>query len=1223
METKTGFAPKQMNRSIYARMIRVFITTGLIFTLLIVLFLVIENKQEQLFIDATEAQLDNEVAALIQIKTAVTQQVVFDYTYYGELISNIHKPDSFWLENNIATIINSFHVNYVAVFDTNKRMVYEAKTTATLDHFFTEKVLDALHQKRFMNWFVIDNNELFEVSSATVHSDDDPEHKTTRPQGFLCIVKRWDENVLNELGVLTNTVISFSTTAENRSSKPETNIFTTHALQNYDGSTAGYLTFSRKANSFSLFKNLAIYSLLTFVGAFLLMFLFMFTSFKKLVNNPLNLIRKILEEEHVNDISLLQNCKGEFKDIGFLFEDFVSQKKALKNARDLALLEEQKYHSLFQHMLNGFASCKMVFRDNEPVDVVLLEVNKSFEHQTKFPNVKGKSIMSFVPGVFKTDYEVFKRIAKILETGKAERFEYHIKALNTWVDYSIYAADKEHFIVLFDVITAQKRWQDTIKLSNSRLVRAQRVAQIGSWEKDLLTGELHWSEQMFALLCVEPSQALTPTLIESIFPAEEYARVTAAIEDAIALQKPYSIDYRILTPDNQTRYLHDEGEVIVDSEGNPIRMHGTTQNITDRVLAESKVFEIGQYYQSIIDNAPDGIVVLDQSSRFKYFSPSAIRMFGYEATDVPYVIPNEKTHPDDLPMVLQELGQLLQNPDYKPTLQYRFQRKDNTWIWIESTFSNMFLNPYVNGIVINFRDITLKKQSDLALEESKHFLDRIINTIPVGVFWKDLSLRYQGCNKSFAEDAGFKTPLEIIGKSDDELCWHENAHAYQLDDLEVINSGVAKLNIEEPLVIHDGSTISLLTGKAPLRNIKGEIIGVLGSYFDISLLKKTQIELIAARMKAEENDRLKSAFLANMSHEIRTPMNGILGFTDLLKDPENTIQDQELYIQMIEKSGRRMLRTINDIIDISKIEAGQMDTTISQVNINQQLSFILQFFMPEAKAKGLKLSANLTLPDDKALFYTDLDKFNAIITNLVKNAIKYTLKGSVSFGYEFVKNQLQLYVTDTGIGIPKDRQNAIFDRFVQADIADKMALEGSGLGLTISRAFVEMLGGSISLESQEGVGSKFTVHLPAKGNAHELETFIGEQHHVENVGTEACILIVEDEPISEKFFDAALRKTNYKLLHAHSADEAIEICKQNPGIDLILMDIKMAGMNGYEATHQIRTFNKDVIIIAQTAYCQTGERTKAIEAGCNDYLTKPISTPTLLAAIKKHLTGTK
>jgi CheY-like chemotaxis protein len=326
---------------------------------------------------------------------------------------------------------------------------------------------------------------------------------------------------------------------------------------------------------------------------------------------------------------------------------------------------------------------------------------------------------------------------------------------------------------------------------------------------------------------------------------------------------------------------------------------------------------------------------------------------------------------------------------------------------------------------------------------------------------------------------------------------------------------------------------------------------------------------------------------------------------------------------MIEKSGKRMLRTINDIIDISKIEAGQMDINVSQVNINQQFDFVLHFFTPEAKAKGLGLKASLSLPDSKALFYTDQDKFYAILSNLVKNAIKYTVTGSVVFGYEVNENILKIYVQDTGMGIAKNRQQAIFDRFVQADVADKMALEGSGLGLTITKAFTEMLGGHITIESQEGVGSIFRVFLPVKSNAEEFAVFLGEQQEMGHGDAEALILIVEDEPISEKFFDAALRKTSYNLLHAHSGDEAIELCKQNPGIDLILMDIKMPGMSGYEASQQIRGFNKDVIIIAQTAYCQTGERTKAIEAGCNDYLTKPISTPTLLAVLKKHLSAAR
>ncbi len=237
-------------------------------------------------------------------------------------------------------------------------------------------------------------------------------------------------------------------------------------------------------------------------------------------------------------------------------------------------------------------------------------------------------------------------------------------------------------------------------------------------------------------------------------------------------------------------------------------------------------------------------------------------------------------------------------------------------------------------------------------------------------------------------------------------------------------------------------------------------------------------ELVNAKEHAEESDRLKSAFLANMSHEIRTPMNGILGFSELLKEPDLTGEQQQEYILMIEKSGARMLNIINDIIDISKIEAGLMKLDIRESNINEQIEYIYTFFKPEVEAKGMKLAFKNNLPAKEAFIKTDREKLYAILTNLVKNAIKYTNKGSIEFGYFKKVEMIEFYFKDTGIGIPKDRQEAIFERFIQADIADKQARQGAGLGLSITKAYIEMLGGKIWVESQDGIGSTFYFTLP-------------------------------------------------------------------------------------------------------------------------------------------------
>ena len=385
--------------------------------------------------------------------------------------------------------------------------------------------------------------------------------------------------------------------------------------------------------------------------------------------------------------------------------------------------------------------------------------------------------------------------------------------------------------------------------------------------------------------------------------------------------------------------------------------------------------------------------------------------------------------------------------------------------------------------------------------------------------------------------------------------------------------------------------------------------------------KTAKKELIKAKEKAEESDRLKSAFLANMSHEIRTPMNGILGFAELLKSPHLNGDKQNEYISIIEKSGARMLNIINDIINISKIEAGLMDLNIIESDINQQLEYIYHFFKPEIEAKGIQFTLNNNLTTKDARINTDREKLYAILTNLVKNAIKFTKIGHIEIGCDIKDNNLQFYIKDTGMGIRDNLKRNIFERFIQADNKDKEAYQGAGLGLAISKSYINMLGGEIWVESEFGVGSTFYFKLPY------YETPINEQQ-IEKKTTRLFkdknpsklnILITEDDEASEKLISIAVEEFSKKVICVQDGLKAVEECRKNPNIDLILMDMQMPIMNGYLATSEIRKFNKDVIIIAQTAYALEGDREKAIAAGCNDYISKPIKVNELNLLINKHL----
>jgi len=388
---------------------------------------------------------------------------------------------------------------------------------------------------------------------------------------------------------------------------------------------------------------------------------------------------------------------------------------------------------------------------------------------------------------------------------------------------------------------------------------------------------------------------------------------------------------------------------------------------------------------------------------------------------------------------------------------------------------------------------------------------------------------------------------------------------------------------------------------------------------DISERKKADLELIKSKELAEQSNLLKTAFLANMSHEIRTPMNGILGFASLLKEQILTGEEQHTYINLIEKSGSRMLNLINDLIDISKVESGLTELSYAFTNLNDKLNFLYKFYKAEAGQKGIELTVISKIAPKDAIILTDQDKLFSILANLIKNALKFTRTGSIRFGCELKKDNYEFFIRDTGIGIAKEKQKIIFDRFIQADSSLSRGFEGAGLGLSISKAYVEMLGGEIWLESEVGVGSCFYFTLPV-GKKPVTETAVGEPipHCADRENLMKTILIAEDDEDSMIYLSILVRNMDCKLLQAKSGTQAIEICRNNPDIDMVLMDIKMPVMDGVTATKLIKEFYPGLVVIAQTAYALETEKEKYGEI-FNAYMTKPINAGELREMINKYL----
>ncbi|MDP2113771.1 MAG: ATP-binding protein, partial [Bacteroidota bacterium] len=369
---------------------------------------------------------------------------------------------------------------------------------------------------------------------------------------------------------------------------------------------------------------------------------------------------------------------------------------------------------------------------------------------------------------------------------------------------------------------------------------------------------------------------------------------------------------------------------------------------------------------------------------------------------------------------------------------------------------------------------------------------------------------------------------------------------------------------------------------------------------------------------AEESDRLKTAFLQNISHEIRTPLNSIVGFSRIIADTELSAETFDNYATIIENSSTHLMSIIDDIIQIATIEAGQEKIHETEININSLCTLMYDRFATNARIQNVSLLCNTVLGEDEAYILTDDSKLTQVLNNLIRNALKFTKYGFVSFGYQVVGSALKFFVEDTGIGIAPEMHEKIFKRFQQVESTATRNFGGSGLGLAISKSNVELLGGRIWVESEIGKGSKFYFTIPYSPTRVEKPEIISMEHLIVDLPNNLKILIVEDEKAVDIYLSLVLKSIGKEVLHVQNGIDAVAICRKRPDFDLILMDIKIPVMNGYEAVREIRKFNSDVIIIAQTAYALSGDREKSIEAGCNDYITKPINRNTLYEMLRRY-----
>ena len=522
----------------------------------------------------------------------------------------------------------------------------------------------------------------------------------------------------------------------------------------------------------------------------------------------------------------------------------------------------------------------------------------------------------------------------------------------------------------------------------------------------------------------------------------------------------------------------------------------------------------------------------------------------------------------------------------------------------------------------SMRDITRRKQA----EENVRKLQKAIENVKVSVVITDKDGLIEYANPFFSELTGY-TQKEYIGQNPRVLKSGHHSKEFYQDFWNTIKSG----QTWEGEFYNKKKNGELYWEKAvisPIYSENNDLTHFVAIKTDITPIKIINEELVRAKEKAEENDNLKTAFLNNISHEIRTPFNGILGFLSILQNDDLTASEREEYTKLVNKSAYRLMNTISDITELSQIQTGQIRLSESDFSIPWVIEEVIDLFKPDAKMKGLILTVRNELPEKVTNIFTDRLKLIRILNKLLSNAVKFTKEGSVELairlketGYDISNcTELEFSITDTGIGIPENKLQTIFEPFIQADSSNTRQFEGSGLGTTIAKAFAEMLGGTIGVESKLGVGSVFRFTIPYQTEYKDNIILNNSSSNGPEKKPELLkILLAEDDEASSMLLSIIIKTLYRELLIVRTGVEAVETCRDNPDIDLVLMDIRMPDMDGYTATRQIRQFNPEVVIIAQTAHALTSDREEALNSGCNDFILKPIQKEKIVELIQKKL----
>lgn len=699
-----------------------------------------------------------------------------------------------------------------------------------------------------------------------------------------------------------------------------------------------------------------------------------------------------------------------------------------------------------------------------------------------------------------------------------------------------------------------------------------------------------------------PNSAFAGMHMRDMIPEEAYHNVYNNLQKVIATGKGSTAHHELDV--NGAHHYYENRIFPLDEEYVLIMC----RDISERVVTQKNL----EVFKRVLDKVSDSILAASTDGTLVYANKQFIEEYGVKGE-----LGVQKVY--DLPVslhtkeIFEKRVQEIRDNGGSMGYHARYTRVGEVKERVHQV-STFIMEDGQEEIVWFFtQDITDVIKNRDELRELNYLLDAILNNIPVYMFVKDPEddFRYLYWNKALANHS--KIPASrALGRTDFEIFpERSDAEKFHQDDLELMRTG-ERLEMQETYVTAVGETRIVQTLKTHIPLV-GRVPLIIGISWDITNVQNIEQELIQARIKAEQSDRLKSAFLANMSHEIRTPLNAIVGFSRLMTTTDNR-EDEKLYSEIINQNSDVLLQLINDILDLSKIEAGTFEYIKQPMDLGEMCRNVYEIHKGRVQ-EGVTLT--LDNENDSLMINEDKNRILQLITNLITNAIKFTYEGEIHFGFKLKKDYIDFYVKDTGIGISEEKLSHIFGRFVKLN----SFVQGTGLGLAICQMIVEKMGGAITVESElhEGSTFRFTIPYDMYNKQEKFKKNAEREQHLK-VAIKSLqlrtLLVAEDVDSNFLLMNTVLGK-KYKLIRARDGREAVDMYKENHP-DLIFMDIKMPYMDGLEATRLIRGYSKDIPIIALTAFAFESDRERAIEAGCNDYLTKPVSQEAIEKILDKY-----